>query len=200
MVLLIEWLNLLVLLVSTILFPYFYVKSVSPAQLEKHIGEIAYPKCKIYRIIAGVFEGITVVNYILYFFFPLPFSLPLNLPWNYLVSNILALGIITPFVYLMIIGVRDASVETLEPKKEHTLYSGIYEKVRHPQAIGESVIWFPIALWLNSPFLVLYSFIWIPIFYVMCLAEERDLAVRYGQPYLDYRGRVGFLLPKRKKD
>ncbi len=100
----------------------------------------------------------------------------------------------------MVIGIRAAGPETLEPKKEHTLYAGIYEKVRHPQAIGESVIWFSIALWLNSPFLVIYSFIWIPIFYIMCWAEERDLIIRYGQPYLDYRDRVGFLIPKRKKD
>ena len=199
-ILLIEWLNFVALIVSTILFLYFYVKSVSPAQLEKKIGEIAYPKCKTYRIIAGTFEGITVVNYILYVFFPLPLSLPLILPWDYLLSFIIAFVILIPSVYLMIIGIRDAGAETLEPKKEHTLYSGIYEKVRHPQAIGEVFIWFPIALWLNSPFLILYSFIWFPIFYIMCWAEERDLIIRYGQSYIDYRARVGFLIPKRKKD
>lgn len=199
-VLLIEWLNFIVLIVSTILFLYFYVKSVSPAQLENKIGEIAYPKCKTYRIIAGIFEGITMVNYILYFFFPLPFNLPLTLPWDYLLSFIIAFVILIPSAYLMIIGVRDAGAETLEPKKEHTLYTGIYEKVRHPQAIGEVFLWFPIALWLNSPFLALYSFIWFPIFYIMCWAEERDLIIRYGQPYLDYRNRVGFLLPQRKKN
>ena len=100
----------------------------------------------------------------------------------------------------MLFGIRAAGKETLEPMKEHTLYGGIYETVRHPQAIGESVLWFPFALWLNSPFLVLYSFVWIPIFYIMCLAEERDLIIRYGQPYLEYRDRVGFLIPKRKRD
>ena len=200
MVPLIEWLNFLVLVVSTILFLYFYVKSVSPAQLEKTMGEIAYPKCKTYRIIAGAFEGITIVNYVLYVFYPLPLGLPLTLPWDYLLSFIIAFVIIIPSAYLMIKGMRDAGTETLEPKKEHTLYAGIYDKVRHPQAIGEAVLWFPFALWFNSPFLVLYSFIWIPIFYIMCWAEERDLIVRYGQPYLDYRDRVGFLIPKRKKE
>ena len=200
MILLIEWLNFVALIVSTILFLYFYVKSVSPAQLEKKIGEIAYPKCKNYRIVAGIFEGVTLVNYVLYVFFPLPLGVPLTLPWDYLLSFVIAFVIILPSGYLMVIGMRDAGRETLEPKKEHTLYSGIYEKVRHPQAIGEVFIWFPIALWLNSPFLVLYSFIWFPIFYIMCWAEERDLIIRYGQPYIDYRERVGFLIPKRKKD
>ena len=199
MVPLIEWLNFIVLIVSSILFLYFYVKSVSPAQLEKTMGEIAYPKCKTYRIIAGAFEGITIINYVVYIFYPLPLGLPLTLPWDYLLSLVMAFVIIIPSAYLMIIGMRDAGQETLEPKKEHTLYTGIYDKVRHPQAIGEAVLWFPFALWFNSPFLVLYSFIWIPIFYIMCWAEERDLIVRYGQPYLDYRDRVGFLIPKRSE-
>jgi protein-S-isoprenylcysteine O-methyltransferase Ste14 len=31
----------------------------------------------------------------------------------------------------------------------------------------------------------------------MCLAEERDLVLRYGEAYEVYRERTGFLLPKR---
>jgi protein-S-isoprenylcysteine O-methyltransferase Ste14 len=199
MVVLIEWLNFVVLIISTILFLFFYVRSVSPAQLEQKIGELAYPKCKTFRIVAGGFEGITVINYVIYFFYPLPIGLPLVFPWPWLDSILIGIIILIPSLYLMAIGVKDAGTETLEPKKEHTLYGGIYDTVRHPQAIGESVLWFPIALFLNSPFLALYSIVWIPIFYVMCVAEERDLVVRYGKPYLEYRDRVGFLIPKRHK-
>lgn len=200
MVYVIEWINFFVLILSSVLFLAFYIRSVSPARLEQKIGEIAYSKCKTYRIIAGAFEGITVVNYIVYVFYPLPLGLPLILPWEWWISVLLGLVILFPSLYLMIIGMRDAGEETLEPKKEHGLYTGIYEKVRHPQAIGESVLWFPIALFLNSPFLVLYSFIWIPVLYIMCIAEERDLVIRFGQPYIEYRNRVGFLIPKRKKE
>jgi hypothetical protein len=64
MVVVIEWINIIVLVISTFLFLYFYVKSVSPAQLEKKMGEIAYPKCKTYRLIAGGFEGITLWRYL----------------------------------------------------------------------------------------------------------------------------------------
>jgi protein-S-isoprenylcysteine O-methyltransferase Ste14 len=199
MVVVIEWINILVLVVSTILFLYFYVKSVSPAQLEKKIGEIAYPKCKTYRFIAGSFEGITVINYVIYFFYPLPLGLSLVFPWGWMVSILIGIIILIPSLYLMVIGMKDAGRETLEPKKEHTLYEGIYDTIRHPQAIGEAVVWFPVALFLNSPFLALYSFLWIPIFYLMCAAEEKDLIIRYGTPYLEYRERVGFLIPKRLK-
>lgn len=195
----IELLNIIALIFSTLLFLFFYVKSVSPAQLEKKIGEIAYPKCKTYRIVAGVFEGITVINYVIYFFYPLSLGIPLVFPWPWTISILVAILILIPSFYLMIIGMRDAGRETLEPKKEHKLYGGIYETIRHPQAIGEAFMWIPIALFLNSPFLVLYSFVWIPILYIMCLAEERDLVIRYGTPYLEYRDRVGFLIPKRSK-
>ena len=199
MVTVIEWINFLVLVVATILFLYFYVRSVSPAQLEKKIGESAYPKCKTLRLIAGTFEGVTVINYIVYFFYPLPIGLPLVFPWPYITSVLIGIVILVLSLYLMILGLKDAGRESLEPKKEHTLYGGIYETVRHPQAIGESVLWFPIALILNSPFLALYSFVWLPIFYIMCVAEERDLLIRYGAPYQEYRDRVGFLIPKRSQ-
>ena len=152
-----------------------------------------------YRLIASAFESLTVVNYVVYFFYPLPIGLPLVLPLPYWASVLIAIVILIPSLYLMYIGMRDAGRETLEPKKEHTLYGGIYETIRHPQAIGESFMWFPFAFFLNSPFLVLYSFIWFPILYIMCLAEEKDLVIRYGQPYLDYRERVGFLIPKKSK-
>jgi len=194
---LIEWLNIVVLVISSILFLYFYIRSVSPAQLEKKIGGIAYAKCKTYRLIAGAFESITVVNYIVYFFYPLQINLPLVFPWDWMASILIGIIILIPSMYLMAIGIKDAGLETLEPRKEHTLYGGIYETIRHPQAIGESVIWFSIAFFLNSPFLALYSIVWIPIFYIMCIAEERDLIIRYGEPYLQYRDRVGFMIPKR---
>ena len=79
------------------------------------------------------------------------------------------------------------------------MYGGIYEKMRHPQAVGEVTLWWLIALLLNSPFLALYSFVFIPIFYLMCLAEERDLIIRYGQDYIDYKERVGFFPRLRKR-
>ncbi len=190
--------NIGVLVLSTLLFLYFYVKSVGPAALEKKIGDAAYSRCKTYRQIAGLFEGITILNYVIYRFNPLPIGFPDILPWDYLISVVVGTAILIFGLAMMGVGIRAAGTETLEPRKEHTLYGGIYETVRHPQAIGEAPLWFPFTLYLNSPFLLLYSFVWIPVFYIMCIAEERDLIIRYGQSYLEYRDRVGFLIPKRK--
>jgi protein-S-isoprenylcysteine O-methyltransferase Ste14 len=194
----IAWLNFAVLAVSTLLTLHFYVKSVGPAALEKKIGPAAYTRCTRYRFVAAGFMGVATANYLIYFFYPLPLPLPQSFPWPWWVSALIAGAIALPSGYLLWRGMRDAGEETMIVKKEHTLYGGIYQKIRHPQALGEMPFWWVIAFLLHSPFLVLYSTVWIPVFVVMCWAEERDLVIRYGQVYEEYRERTGFLIPKRR--
>ena len=196
----IAWINFVVLIVSAFLFLYFYVKSVSPAALGKKIGEVAYVKCTRYRLIASTFEIIAVANYIVYFFYPLPISLPRTFPWDWWISIIIAIVIAIPSGYLMWRGMKDAGEETIATKKEHTLYGGIYDKVRHPQATGEVAYWWVLAFILNSPFLAMFSVIWLPIFYLLCWAEEKDLVIRYGDAYLEYKRNTGFLIPKPRRN
>jgi len=193
----IAWINFICLLLSTAGILYFYLKSVGPAALEQKIGPSAYQRCTVYRNIAGALMGIAVLNYIIYVFYPLPLGLSKTFPWHYWVSALVAILIALPSGYLMLRGIRDAGEETMAPKKEHTLYRGVYEKIRHPQALGEMPFFWVIAFLCHSPFLVIYSFIWMPIFYWMCVAEERDLALRYGQPFIEYQQRTGMFLPKR---
>ncbi len=193
----IAWINMAVLSISALLFLYFYVRSVNPAALEKKVGEIAYARCKRYRQIAIVFEFVTIVNYAVYYFYPLPIPLPRVFPWDYWISILIAVAIGVPSSYLMYKGMKDAGEESIIPKKKHSLYGGIYKKIRHPQATGEVFLWWVAAFMLNSPFLAIFSIIWLPIFYVMCVAEEKDLVIRYGEAYLDYKRKTGFLIPKR---
>jgi protein-S-isoprenylcysteine O-methyltransferase Ste14 len=195
----IAWTNFAVLITSAVLFTYFYVRSVRPAVLEKKIGEVAYARCKRYRIIASAFEIVVVANYIVYSFYPLPVLLPNTFPWDWWVSVTIAVVILVPSAYLMGKGLKDAGEQSLAPKKEHRLCGGIYTKIRHPQATGEVALWWVIAFMLNSLFLAIFSVVWIPIFYMMCKAEEKDLVIRYGKPYLEYRKNTGFLIPKRKR-
>jgi protein-S-isoprenylcysteine O-methyltransferase Ste14 len=60
-------------------------------------------------------------------------------------------------------------------------------------------MWWVMAFLLHSPFLALFSFVWVPIFLAACLAEERDLLLRYGEAYEAYRRRKGFLLPRLRR-
>jgi protein-S-isoprenylcysteine O-methyltransferase Ste14 len=193
---LIEWINFAVLILSTLLTLAFYVKSVGPAALAEKIGEVAYKRCTIYRMMAGIFMTIAMVNYVLYTFYPLSLPLPDFFPWHRWISISVAILIALPSGYIWSRGMKDAGEETMIVKQEHTLYGGIYEKIRHPQAVGEMPFWFVIAFLLHSPFLVLYSFVWVPIFWIMSMEEEKDLIIRYGQAYEEYRKRVGAFFPK----
>lgn len=191
------WLNLIVLIIATKLLLYFYVLSVGPVRLEQRLGERAWRRCLWYRVIAGTFEFVIMANYVVYIFYPLPIGLPERFPWPWWVSVVIGLVIGLPTGWLMLRGLKDAGRESMEPRKEHALHGGIYGRMRHPQAVGEMPLFWAIAFLLHSPFLVLWSFVYLPVFIVMCWAEERDLLLRYGEAYEDYRQRVGLFFPKR---
>jgi len=195
----IPWLNVAALVVFAILILFFYGKSVSVAALEKRIGAVAYQKCARYRIIASVLMTLTIVNYIVYFYYPLTIPFPRYFPWDWSISALTAILISIPSLYLWLRGVKDAGKETIRPVKRHRLYGGIYKKIRHPQAAGEIGFYWIISLLLNSPFLVLFTFIWIPVFYEMCKIEERNLVSRFGELYIRYLERTPFLVPRRRK-
>lgn len=193
----IAWINFAILLVATIFFILFYIRSVSPAGREMVIGSTAYRMCFYDRLVAGTFETIILINYILYRFFPLKTPLPDQFSWSYWISLIIALLIGIPALSLMVIGILHAGGETLRPKKEHTMYAGIYTRIRHPQAVGEVFLFPVIAILLHSPFLTLFSLIYFPIFVTICFTEEQDLLLRYGTAYAEYCHRTGAFWPKR---
>jgi protein-S-isoprenylcysteine O-methyltransferase Ste14 len=195
-VFMIAWTNFAVLLFSSLLFLYFYIRSVSPAGRERVVGLQAYEMCRRDRIMAIGFELVTTVNYVVYFFFPLPIRLPRQFPWPWWVSILIALAVGIPAVALMVNGMCDAGEEALHPVKGQVLFGGIYRRIRHPQAVGEVFLWWVIAFMLNSPFLALFSFFFIPIFLIMCWAEEQDLLLRYGESYADYCRSTGAFFPK----
>jgi protein-S-isoprenylcysteine O-methyltransferase Ste14 len=194
---LIPWINFGVMVISTILLFYFYMLSARPAQLEAKIGEIAYKKSGQYRVVASIFELIVIATYVIYSYYPLQIGIPQTFPWPYWISIAAAIIIGIPSAYVMVRGVLDAGEEAMLPKKKHKLYGGIYKKIRHPQAMGELPLWWVLSLLLNSPFLALYSIVWIPIFVTISLTEEKDLLIRYGDKYAEYKQQTGFVIPKR---
>lgn len=195
------WINFFTLIAGGVLMTIFYLLSVRPAALEMKIGPIAYKQCGRTRMLTSIFMFTIMANYILYHWFPLPFDpFPLTFPWPYWISILIAVIIAIPSLYLEIRSTMDAKSETLLPDKSHTMYQGIYEKIRHPMALGELPLWWVIAFLVNSPFLAVISFIWIPVWYAWCVAEEKDLLIRYGAEYEAYRKRTGMFFPKRSKD
>lgn len=187
----IAWLNVAILVLSSLLFLLFYIRSVMPAGREKIIGPRAYRQCYYDRLIASAFELVITACFVLYFFFPLAAPLPQRFPWSWWISLLVALLIGVPALLLMSRGLIDAGEEALRPRKEHTLYGGIYTRMRHPQAVGEVFLFPVIAILLHSPFLTLFSLIYFPIFIILCYAEEQDLLLRYGESYAEYCRNTG---------
>lgn len=58
----IAWINFTVLLFASILFLYYYVRSVSPAGREKIIGPRVYHLCFYNRLISGAFEFVVPLH------------------------------------------------------------------------------------------------------------------------------------------
>ena len=189
------WVNIGCMLLFALLFLYYYQKSVRPYAWARILGPGAYKKCTGWRFISMVFMFLTIGNYILYRFFPLPVPLPEKFTWPYWVTLIIAAFIGIPAALLMVIGLRNAGEEALSPDESHEMYGGIYEKIRHPQAY-EVVFYFVTALLLNSPFLTILSIIFIPIEIMMIEAEEADLIFRFGDDYIEYIKTTGKFFPK----
>jgi protein-S-isoprenylcysteine O-methyltransferase Ste14 len=192
------WLNIGVLVVATGLTFGFYVASAGPAALSRRVGsEAAYRTCTRYRILSAVFMTVAGANYVVYAFFPPPWSFPERFPWPYWVSVLIAVLIGIPSGIVFADGMRDAGEETMVLKESHVMYGGIYERIRHPQAAGEVWYWWVFAFLCHSPFLALYSIVWLPIFHLMSRAEERDLLIRYGDEYKGYMERTGMYFPRK---
>ena len=192
--------NIVLMSIASFFSIYFYVKSAQPASFEKKIGAAAYKRCANYRMISGVFMFLLPATFITYLFFPLPVPFPHSFPWKYFINIIVSIAIAIPALYLFVKGIIDAGEEVMTPKKEHQMYKGIYTKIRHPQAIGEYLLLLIFSILLNSPFLILVTLLYLPPWIYMCFAEEKDLVIRYGKPYIDYKKMTGMFFPKFKKN
>ena len=190
-------LNFIVMIVAGIFMSILYVISVSPACLEQKIGKSAYKCCGIIRTLSMVLMFVVITNYVIYASYPIPLPIPASFPWNYWISFLIAVVITIPSLYLMIRGLIDAGTESAIPNKEHTIYGGIYKKIRHPQAIGELPLWFAISFFIHSLHMAIFSLVWIPVWYWWCIAEENDLLLRYGDSYIDYKHSTGRFFPKK---
>jgi protein-S-isoprenylcysteine O-methyltransferase Ste14 len=194
----IAWINFGLMLVFITAFFFLYNRSVSPAALEEKMGDAAYTHCGRVRVISIIFLVLVLGNYLVYDFYPLPIPFLEGFSWSYPVSIAAALIIAIPTTYMVLIGMKDAGEEAIQPSKESEMFGGIYDRIRHPQT-WEYGYFFALGFLLSNPFLVFFSFIWLPLMYFMMRAEEKDLLLRYGEEYQEYMNRTGRLLPRLRK-
>ena len=194
---LIAILNFISLLSSFIVMGYFYTLSIQPMKRSEKYGDKAWRDCKNFRSIGSLGELISIINLILWIWFPLPFVNEWIINPNFWIGVIIAVCILIPCIIIMIKGVKDAGSETLKPSKETKMYGGIYNYIRHPQTLGEFPILIAISFIFNSWFLVILSTLFIIIYTpIMIYYEEIDLTKRFGEKYTEYQKRTGALFPK----
>lgn len=78
---------------------------------------------------------------------------------------------------------------------------GIYGRVRNPMALGFYLTCVGIGLMLGSSYVTLVSLLVVIPAHIFNLKylEELELELRLGKPYIEYKQRVPFMMPWRKK-
>ena len=196
----IAMLNFCILIISILLMGYLYLLSIQPVKRSEKYGEKAWDTCKKLRGIGGLFEFISIINLILWIWFPIPLFETWVISTNIWIGIIIGICIAIPCVIVMLLGIKAAGSETLSPSRETEMYGGIYKYIRHPQSLGEFPTFVALSFVLNSWFLVLISLLFIIIYTpIMIYFEEKDLIKRFGEKYKDYQKNTGALFPKLRK-
>jgi hypothetical protein len=109
------------------------------------------------RAVFAVLMTVPFFNYIFYRFYPLPFGLPVDFSWGWMVSMVIGLIAATIGCALMLRGmvVRGEEIRNAEQIAHDRV------RIRRRQISGEIVLWWSFAFLLNSPFLVLFSAMWL---------------------------------------
>ncbi|MHA1803150.1 MAG: methyltransferase family protein [Promethearchaeota archaeon] len=193
--------NFISLSCALFIMAYTYTISIQPVKRSEKRGEKAWKECKTYRSIAGLAELISIINLIIWIWFPLPVVNEWKISSNIWVGIIIGICIIIPCSIIMGKAIKDAGSETLSPSKDSVMYGGIYKYIRHPQTIGEFPTFVALGFLLNSWLLVLISSVYIICYTpIMIYYEEKDLIRRFGEIYVEYKKRTGALFPKLKKN
>ena len=188
--------NFLSLNLSVILFAYFSIRSVMPVTREEKVGQKAWVDCYRDRITMSYILVLMIINMFLWIWFPIK---ELNIPifQDNIFGVLIAVLIFIPCSIMLYFALKDGGTEHMKPMKETKLHEGIYNLVRHPGIIGEMPLYIAIGFFINSLFITLWATVFVVIYVPLYIYfEEKDLFKRFGQPYLEYKDRVGALIPK----
>lgn len=113
-------------------------------------------------------------------------------PWNMLALIILPAAIFSDFWSLLLFFRAHTSVNPLYPEKAtHLVTTGSYRYSRNPMYLGLVMLLLAWGIFLGS----LSVFLFVPLFifiltWMQVIPEEKILADKFGQPYLDYKVKV----------
>ncbi len=75
----------------------------------------------------------------------------------------------------------------------------LYACTRNPMVLSTMAFFVALGLWMQSALFVLWVLLWLTPAFIFFLKvyEERELEIRLGKAYKDYRKRTSFMLPRR---
>jgi len=110
---------------------------------------------------------------------------------NYL---LLIAGIL--IVILAVILFISASKHLSEAKNKNRIaVTGPFRYIRHPIYTGIYVLTFGLGLIFFSWLWYIVMIIFIPLWYIECMEEEREMLKTHGQEYTDYQSRTKMFIP-----
>ncbi|MCX6005384.1 MAG: isoprenylcysteine carboxylmethyltransferase family protein [Chloroflexi bacterium] len=120
------------------------------------------------------------------------------LPWTLIPAFLLLVPglVLYSWTIKQFIAARGTPVPINPPQK--LIITGVYSYSRNPMLMGIFLIFFGIGVIMGSLSLtVLYTPLLILVFYFQVTKiEEREMELKFGQEYLDYKKRVPRFLPK----
>ncbi len=114
--------------------------------------------------------------------------------------RIVGLGLFLVFSWVQVAAYKSLGknyAQDIVVLKEHELYTaGIYKYIRHPQYLSQILSDFGVGLALLSyivlPVVVLFE---VPLFIMRARLEERILKKHFGEKFLNYKKKSGFMIP-----
>lgn len=78
----------------------------------------------------------------------------------------------------------------------------MYRWTRNPMVLATLALLIAFGLWYESLLFILWVLLLVTPAWIAFLKvyEERELEIRFGQPYLDYREKTSFLIPRKPRD
>ncbi|MGY5858357.1 MAG: isoprenylcysteine carboxylmethyltransferase family protein [Candidatus Thorarchaeota archaeon] len=131
--------------------------------------------------------------------------------WNWLYfiidPNLIQPILFIPGILMMIAGVIVAakassviSVSTVADmrtdRNPELITGGFYARVRHPLYLATILVFGSIVFIYPVPIVFIFAFCMILYTLIGAYFEERKLIIQYGEEYLKYKKRAGFILPK----
>jgi protein-S-isoprenylcysteine O-methyltransferase Ste14 len=105
------------------------------------------------------------------------------------------LALVSWAVYIQYTLGKGTPVPAVATKKLVT--QGPYAYSRNPMTLGALILYLGIGFWLGSGVVItLCVVVFIILLRFIYIHETRELAQRFGEPYLEYRERTPFLFPR----